>query len=494
MLGSNGNGAKRPSFAAVDFGASSGRVLTGELHDGRLWLTERARFVNQPVRLPDGLHWNLLSLFQQSLEALRSVGPLRSIGIDTWAVDYGLLDARRRLLGLPYHYRDARTDGMAAQAYARVPKADQYAIAGLQELPFNTAFQFLADDAVGALNGAEHFAMVPDLLALWFTGELTNERTNASTTGLLDARTGEWSRELISGLGLPDHLFGALVEPGELIGHTLRSHGLKSLSVHAVASHDTASAFVAAPVAGEHDAVLSSGTWSLLGLELPAPVLTPEAMAADLTNERGIDGTTRLLKNVMGLWLEQECARTWNASHAELFAAAEGVELTDELPLFDPDLPQLLQPGDMPSRIAEACVSTGQKSPRSRGDVIGAILVSLACKYRYVLDLLERTSGRDIRRIHVIGGGAQVDLLCRLTADITGREVRAGAVEATATGNILVQTRAIGELDSLAEMREIAAASTAATSYVPRSGNDAGAVYQRFLDVTGLPLPVSAGA
>ena len=481
-----------PSYAAIDFGASSGRVLTGTLGGGVRELTERARFANQPVRLPDGLHWNLLSLFDQAVAALRTAGPLRSIGIDTWGVDYGLLDDGGRLLGLPYHYRDGRSEAMVETAFSRLSREEQYASTGIQTLPFNTLFQLLADQAGPGLAAASRLAMIPDLLGLWLTGELVNERTNASTTGLLDATTGEWSRYLVGRLGLPGHLFESLVEPGTLVGTTLKHLELGRTPLHTVASHDTASAFAAAPVQDEHCAILSSGTWSLLGLELTQPVLTPEAAAADLTNERGVDGTTRLLKNVMGLWLEQECARTWKAGHEELFAAAAAIDPAAEPALFDPDLPAFIHPGDMPARIADACVALGQHSPRSRGEVVRGILFSLACKYRYVLDLLEHVSGREVHRIHVIGGGVQVGLLCQLTADVTGREVVAGPVEATAMGNILVQARATGDVASLSEMRAIAAASAHPVVYSPREPARGDDTYARVLQLTGLAQPVAA--
>jgi rhamnulokinase len=480
-----------PAFAAIDLGASTGRVLTGRLDGERMALTECRRFANRPVRLPSGLRWNLLSLFAESLEALRDAGPLRSVGVDTWGVDYALLDERGCVLGLPFHYRDGRSDAMVERAFARVSREEQYAVTGIQTLPFNTVFQLLADEGTAALRSASRLALVPDLLALWLSGELANERTNASTTGLLDAATGAWAGGLVERLGLPGPLFGELVEPGTLLGPALPEHELGPLPVHTVASHDTASAFVAAPIRDEHAAILSSGTWSLLGLELPAPVLTDAAREANLTNERGVDGTTRLLKNVMGLWLEQECARTWGLGHAEIFAAAAAAPGGGAL--FDPDDDAFLPPGDMPARIAAAGRRSGQPEPVGTGPIARAILESLACKYRLVLERLEAVSGREVRRIHVIGGGAQVELLCRLTADLTGREVLAGPVEATALGNVLVQARASGELGCLADVRRVAAASADCARYEPSPDREAAeAIYRRFLDVTGLIQPVHA--
>ena len=476
-------------YAAIDLGATSGRVVAGRLAGGRIALEDVHRFPNRPVRLPDGLHWNLLHLFAESLEGLRRAGPLRGVGIDTWGVDYALLDGRGRVLGLPFHYRDERTAGMAERAFGRVPQADLYAVTGIQTLPINTVFQLLADEGSPALAAAQGLALVPDLLASWLCGERANERTNASTTGLLDARSGEWAHELIGRLGLPARLFGALVEPGTALGPVLAHHELGAPAVSAVASHDTASAYVAAPVADEHAAILSSGTWSLLGLELPEPVLSDAARDANLTNERGLDGTTRLLKNVMGMWLLEECRRAWpDASYEELHRLAEAE--TGDAALFDPDDDVFLAPGDMPARIAAACERTGQSAPAGPGAIVRSILVSLACKYRWVLERLEAVSGRDVRRIHVIGGGARNALLCRLTADITGREVLAGPVEATALGNVLVQARAAGELGSLAELRAVAAASAEPVTVEPAAGQEA--LYGRFLDITALGTPTTA--
>jgi rhamnulokinase len=469
-------------FAAVDLGAESGRVVRGRLDGGRVELSVVHRFRNRPLRLPDGLRWNLLALFAEALDGLRRIGaPLAGVGVDTWGVDYALLDGAGRVLGLPFHYRDARTDGMVERAHARVPRAELYAVTGIQTMPINTVFQLLADEGTPALAAAERIALVPDLIALWLSGELANESTNASTTGLLDARSGRWARALIERLRLPAAPFaGEPVQAGTTLGPVLGHHGIDA-SVHAVASHDTASAFVAAPLRSPNAAILSSGTWSLLGLEIEEPVLTPQASEFNLTNERGVDGTVRLLRNVMGLWLVQECAARWDASYDELQALASAAR--PDVPLFDPDDEGLLRPGDMPARIAEACRAGGQQPPADRGEIVRSILVSLACKYRVVLDRLMRVTGRDVDIVHVIGGGARNELLCRLTADLLGRPVLAGPVEATALGNVLVQARAVGELGSLAEMRAVAAASAEPVLYEPAA--DADATLQRFLVVTG---------
>jgi rhamnulokinase len=461
-------------FAAVDLGAESGRVVRGGFDGDRVRLDVAHRFENRPVRLPDGLHWNLLSLFTEALEGLRRLD-VRGVGIDTWGVDYALLDGDGRVLGLPFHYRDARTEGAIARADELVPAAERYEITGIQTMPINTVFQLLADDRAPA---AERIALVPDLLSYWLTGELVNEITNASTTGLLDAREGTWARGLIERLGLPAAPFaGEPVEAGTTLGPILAHHEIAAV-VHAVGSHDTASAFVAAPIRSPSAAILSSGTWSLLGLELDEPVLSDRAREYNLTNERGIDGTTRLLRNVMGLWIVQECRRCWgDPSYEQLMAEAEAARA--DVPLFDPDDERFLAPGDMPARIAEACEERGRPRPEGRGETVRSALVSLACKYRLVLERLERAAGVEVEVVHVIGGGSRNELLCRLTADLLRRPVLAGPVEATALGNVLVQARAVGELGSLAEMRAVAAASADPVVYEP--SGDAEEIYERFL-------------
>ncbi len=443
-----------PAYAAVDLGAESGRVICGALHDGRVTLDVVHRFANRPVQLPDGLRWNLLALFTEALEGIGRAAAgrrLRGVGVDAWGVDYALLDRRDRVLGLPFHYRDGRTEGMVARAHARVPRAELYATTGIQTMPINTVFQLLADEGSAALAAAERIALVPDLFALWLTGEATNESTAASTTGMLDARTGGWAREIVARLGLPAAPFaGEMVEPGATIGPVLEHHREiagegAGVPVHAVAGHDTASAFAAVPLRGERAAVLSSGTWSLLGLELDEPVLDDRASAYNLTNERGIEGTIRLLRNVMGLWLLQECRRAWGTEdYGEL--ARMAAQARADVPLFDPDADGFLARGDMPARIAAACRESGQEPPEGEGETVRAIVLSLACKYRLVLERLERVTGRDVDVVHVIGGGARNELLCRLTADVLGRRVLAGPDEATAMGNVLVQARAAGEL------------------------------------------------
>jgi rhamnulokinase len=492
-------------FAAVDLGADSGRVVCGRLDArGSVSLEVVHRYANRPVRLPDGLHWNLLGLFADTLEGLARAaakGSLSGIGIDSWGCDYGLLDGSARLLGLPFHYRDERTHGMIERVHERVGHDELYSVTGIQTMPINTIFQLMAESQSTAARGAQRIALVPDLFALWLTGVLANEVTAASTTGLLDARSGAWARALIARLGLPEAPFaGELVEPGTLLGPVLEGHAdvagaATGVSVWTVAGHDTAAAFVAAPLRGPHDAVLSSGTWSLLGLEMPHPFLGADASALNLTNERGLDGTIRLLRNVMGLWLLQECRRAWAGAgtawdYEQLNALAAAAPA--DVALFDPDNDGLLAPGDMPARIAALCRAGGQEAPQTPGEVVRSILLSLACKYRLVLERLEAVTQSRIERLHVVGGGARNELLCQLTADLCAVELLAGSHEATALGNVLIQARAAGELGgTLAELREVAAASVASTSYQPAEQSRAAETYGRFLAVTGLDTPKS---
>jgi rhamnulokinase len=499
------------AFAAVDLGADSGRVVLGQLDHGSVSLEVVHRFANRPLRLPDGLHWNLLRLFADTLEGLARAAakaPLAGIGVDAWGVDYALLDHANHVLGLPFHYRDSRTQGMIDRVHERVSREELYAVTGIQTMPINTIFQLMAERDGRAAMVAERLGLVPDLFGLWLTGELANEVTAASTTGLLDARSGGWARDLISRLGFPEAPFaGDPVPPGTLLGPLLRLHhdvagAATDVPVRTVAAHDTASAFVAAPLRGPREAVLSSGTWSLLGLEVQAPFLGADAAALNLTNERGLDGTIRLLRNVMGLWLLQECRRCWQLAggpcdYDELHVLAASAR--PDVALFDPDDGALLTPGDMPAEIARLCQAGGQPPPSDRGEIVRSILLSLACKYRLVLEGLALVTRSTVDALRVVGGGVRNELLCQMTADLTGLPVFAGPEEATALGNVLVQARAAGELGgSLADLREVAAASARTACYEPADELRATETYARFLAVTGLaarePKPAAVGS
>ncbi len=496
-------------LAAIDLGAESGRVVLGRFDGERVDLEVVRRFVNAPAWFPDGLHWNLPTLFTEALDGLGNAaasGHLDGIGVDAWGCDYTLLDAGDRMLGQPFCYRDERTsDAVIARAHSRVSRAELYQRTGIQTMPINTIYQLTAEHPGGATEVAERIALVSDLFGMWLTGTLVNELTVASTTGLLEARGNRWAVDLIRRLGLPDLPFEhPAVAPGAEIGPMLARHADRAGSaggtmVRTVAGHDTASAFVAAPIGGEHAAVLSSGTWSLLGVELEEPELGPAAAACNLTNERGVGDTTRLLRNVMGLWLVQECRRTWRArgidrDYGELHALAAAAR--PDVPLFDPDDDSLLHTGDMPARIATLCAAGGQSSPSGDGELLRSILVSLACKYRMVLEQLENVTGRRIVTVHVVGGGARNQLLCQLTADVLQREVMAGPVEATGMGNVLVQALAVGELSDVVQVREVVTRSVSLRRFEPGPAGPVRDIYERFLKVTGSaaakPVPAPA--
>lgn len=453
------------TLTAIDLGASSGRVITAEVGDGRLALTEVHRFANRPVRVGGTLHWDVLGLYREILDGLRMIGTApASVGIDTWAVDYGLLDGSGALLGNPVHYRDERTAAGVERVHSRFSHERLYAVNGLQFLPFNTLYQLAAEPF---LDRAETLLLIPDLLSFWLTGERGAERTNASTTGLYDARTGSWSEELIEGLSLPRRVFPELRAPGSPAGPLLPETGLAGVPMTVVASHDTASAVAAVPAATEHFAYLSCGTWSLAGVELDEPILTEEGRAANFTNEAGVDGTIRYLRNVMGLWLLQESLRVWDAQAdlpALLGAAAALPALRS---VVDPDDPAFLPPGDMPSRIAAFCERTGQHVPRTRPEVVRCIMDSLALGHRTALRQAADLSGKKVEVVHLVGGGARNSLLCQLTADATGLPVLAGPAEATALGNLGVQARALGLVDGLADLRSLVAATQPVRRYEP---------------------------
>ena len=473
--------------AAVDLGASSGRVMAADVGPGRLDLTEAARFPNGPVRLGSTLHWDVLALYRGVLDGLGAAGaeaPLDAVGIDSWAIDFGLLDGTGALLGNPVHYRDGRTDGVPERLHATLPAADLYAVAGVQELPFNTIYQLVAAAGSPQLEAAHDLLLVPDLLAYWLTGARRAEITNASTTGLLDVRARTWSKDLITRAGIPVGLFAPLLEPGERIGelapHVLAETGLAgSVPVVAVGSHDTASAVVGVPATGERFAYISCGTWSLVGVELPAPVLSAEGRAANFSNELGIDGTVRYLRNVMGLWLLQECLRVWpGADLAVLLAEASAVPAFAAV--VDADDPAFLPPGDMPARIANACERLGEPVPQGRAATVRCILDSLALAHRRAVRAAQELSGRAVDVVHVVGGGARNALLCQLTADACGLPVVAGPVEATALGNVLVQARALGAVSGdLAALRELLVRTQELTTYEPRGAEAAWASAER---------------
>lgn len=489
-----GESSSPPALAAVDLGATSGRVVVGRLESGRLAMEQVARFPNTPVPFTEGhstegLHWNIQALYGAVEEglgaAVRSAPGLCSIGIDSWAVDYALLRGGR-MLGVPYHYRDARSARGVELVHAEADGAELFARNGLQHLDFNTVFQLAAERESGFLDLADRLLLLPDLLAYWLTGRARAEATNASTTGLLSVADRTWDTELMRRLGYSPGLFADLVRPGERIGPFTAGVAERlgadrdRVQVTAVGSHDTASAVAAVPFETPDAAYISSGTWSLVGLELDAPVLTAQARAANFTNEGGVDGWVRFLRNVSGLWLLSESVRTWRDADRRPGAAGGGADLQElldeaakverEVPVFDAADERFVPPGDMPARIRDWCGERGVRPPGSRAEVVRSILESLAAAYARTIDAAEELSGRKARTVHVVGGGSQNALLCRLTARRTGRRVVAGPVEATAIGNLLVQARAAGLVSpeaTLEDLRAIVRASFPVTVYEP---------------------------
>jgi rhamnulokinase len=439
--------------AAVDLGASGGRVIAARVSSAGVELHEVSRFPNEPVLAGGTLYWDILRLYGSVLAGLSAAASsydLASAGIDSWGVDYGLLDATGTLLGNPVHYRDARTDGVTVG----VPFPELYAVTGIQHLPFNTIYQLTAAAGSPALAAARTLLLIPDLLAYWLTGSAGAEVTNASTTALLDVASRSWATGIIKRAGMAPGLFPPLRQPGDVIGPvTADGPGLRGTPLIAVGSHDTASAVAAVPASGPRFAYISSGTWSLAGIELAAPVLSEASRTANFTNEAGIDGTIRYLRNVTGLWLLQECLRYWGSPPLEPLLTAAAAEKPLRF-VIDADDPVFLPPGDMPARIVSWLSSRGFPVPSGRAEIVRCILDSLALAYRRALLAAQSLSGQHTDVVHIVGGGSRNELLCQLTADALGLPVVAGPAEATALGNVLVQARALGAAPgTLAEMR-----------------------------------------
>jgi rhamnulokinase len=450
--------------------------MLGRFEAGVVRLEEVARFPTGPVRREDGaLHWDfgsLLTAVRAGLADAVALAPdARSIGICSWAVDYGLLDAHGALLGEPFHYRDDRTAEVIPRVHATVSPQELYRRNGLQELPFTTLYQLAAEQQTGMLDRAAAFALIPDLIGFDLTGRVVAERTNASTTGLLDVHGAGWDDELIARLGIARSLFPQLVTPGTVIG-TADDFG--GIPVTAVGSHDTASAVVGVPALDRDFAYISCGTWGLVGVELDEPVLSEASREANFTNEGGVDGRIRYLHNVMGLWLLSESIRHWELSGERVDLPAllgDAASVTEEVPVFDADDPVFLAPDDMPTRIASWFAERGIAAPRTRAAMVRSILQSLADAFASAVRSAGELSGRRVAVIHLVGGGSRNELLCQLTADRSGLPVTAGPVEATALGNVLVQARAAGIVDgTLEDLRLIVAASTTVRDYLPRPG------------------------
>jgi len=445
------------NYLAVDLGAESGRVMLGALAHGKLTLDELHRFPNEPVHLPTGLYWDSFRLFHEMIRGLTVAVRERKlhvdgIGVDTWGVDFGLLAADGSLLDCPRHYRDARTNGVPERLFEVVPREEVFAATGIQIMALNSLYQLYAMHLENspALKIAHRLLFVPDLLNYWLTGVQRSEVTIASTSQFYDSASRRFATAMLEKLGLPTRLLPDLIEPGRKLGTLLPALGLGPIPVYATAAHDTAAAVAAVPATGDDWCYISSGTWSLMGVELPAPVINEASRALNFTNEAGANGSTLLLKNIAGLWLLQECRRTW-AAEGEPFTYDELIKMAEaEGPatsLIDPDA--FSEPGDMPTRIAARCAA------RTKGQTCRVILESLAQRYREVLEGLENLTGKTVRTIHIVGGGSRNALLNRLVASATGRTVIAGPAEATAAGNILVQAAGAGEIANPSEARDI---------------------------------------
>ena len=493
--------SEKKIYLAVDLGGGSGRVLAGEFDGQQIKLHELNRFDNRPVELPDGWHWNISSLYQNILDGLKLAAKQYrnqavSVGIDTWGVDYGLLDSDGRLVAMPYQYRDSRTNGMMEKAYEKVPQKEIYEATGIQFMFFNTIFQLLSEveQRNPALGVAEDLLFMPDLLGYWLTGEKTQERSAVSTSQLYNPTIKDWDFPLIERLGLPKQLFKQICDPGDTLGK-LRSSvqdytGLKKLKVVSVGGHDTASAVAAVPSQKNSPAYLSSGTWSLMGLELAEPVISEKSFNDSFTNEIGVNGTVRFLKNICGLWLIQESRRYWldhghDYSYADMAGLASKVEPFRSL--IDPDDPRFADAGRMPEKIQDYCREKKQQVPETPGEIIRCIYESLALRYSEVWAKLPKYVNPAPDSLHIVGGGCQDKLLNQFTANALGTKVLAGPVEATGLGNIMAQMMADGVINTLAEGRAIVAESFPVEVYEPENTSAWDSVKGRFATICAQP-------
>lgn len=481
-------------FLSIDLGAGSGRVIAGITDLKTLRLEEIHRFDNPGTDLPGGSFWNIVGLYRDIVEGLRRAvekygKDIVAIGIDTWGCDFGLIDGHGRLLGMPHQYRDARHEGMPAVMHTRLSEAEIYSLTGITTEFYNSSLHLLAEEQISspALAAADKLLFIPDLLAYWLCGVQAVERTIASTSQLLDSSTGDWAWGVIEALGLPQRIFGKIVAPGTVLGpvrkEVARIIGLEGIPVVASASHDTASAVAGIPMEGDDPLWLSSGTWSIMGLERREPIRSPEAFAARCCNELGADGTVRFLKNISGLWLIQECKRQW-ALDGENLSYAEMATLAEEAPAFtafiDPDDPVFAAPGDMPEKIRAFCERSGQQVPQDKGAILRVASESLALKYRVVFERFCELSGKRFSRLHAGGGGIQNAFLAQATADALGIEVVAGPVEATSCGNLVVQMIATGHVPDLAAGRRLIRDSFEFQTYTPRDPEQWQPAYLRF--------------
>lgn len=492
-------GRKRSSsFLAFDLGAESGRCILGKVENGKLSLREISRFANGMVFILGHWHWNIFRLFEEVKRGMKvcavdeSTHP-ESIAFDTWGVDFGLLSRDGSILGLPYAYRDSRTEGAMEKFFKKIPRRRVYELTGIQFLQFNSLFQLFSmkRDNSSLLKAAGDLLFMPDLFNYLFTGEKKTEFTFATTSQLYNPRQKGWDDELFASLGVPKSIMQEVIEAGTQIGNLNqavgRETGMSEVAVIAVASHDTGSAVAAVPAQGEDWAYISSGTWSLVGIEVKKPIINDQALDLNFTNEGGIQGTFRFLKNIVGFWPLQECRRAWASKR--LYSYDELIEMAacaQPFPaLIDLDWPGFLNPPDMPEAIRQYCKKTGQRAPASEAEFVRSILESLAVKYRLTLDQLKQISPHPLRRIHVIGGGAKNRLLNQFTANATGLPVIAGPVEATSAGNIMVQALCLGKVTSFLEMREVIRNSFKLERYEPEQSSEWDSAGERFRNIVG---------
>lgn len=480
---------------AFDYGASSGRAMLGKFDGRKIQLDEVHRFSNDPVMVNGSFYWDILRLYQELKQGIikcakNGDGDIKSMGIDTWGVDYGLLDKKGRLLGNPYHYRDSRTDGIIEAAGEVVPLADIYGETGIQFMKFNTLFQLMAHKKYDPemLEQADKMLFIPDLLNYFLTGVKASEFTITSTSAMYSFKNQGWATELMQKLGIPTNILTDIIDTGKKVGNLTSSVceevGISSIPVIAVAEHDTGSAVVSVPAKNGNFAYLSSGTWSLLGLETEKPVINDTTFKLNYTNEGGINRRVRLLKNIMGLWIIQECKRHWDKTE-EVLGFGELVELAQKekpfLAFINPDDDVFYTPGNMPNKVAEYCKKTGQKVPETKGQIVRCVMESLALKYRFAIEGLKQVAGHKIDVLHIVGGGCNNKMLCQFTANAIGCEVAAGPSEATAIGNLSSQLISLGEVKNLAEARELIGKSFPLEHYEPQDVEKWNNAYEEFI-------------
>ncbi len=497
--------ATEKHYLALDLGAESGRAILGVLDNQKLEISEEHRFLTGPESLPTrysenisgqagsdcSLVWDFIRFWHEIKEGIRMAsnkGKLEAIGVDTWGVDFSLLDKNGMLISFPYHYRDSRTDGMLEEAFSRLGKKEIYDITGIQFMPLNTLYQLLAMSSGESplLEIADKFLMVPDLINYWLTGRAVAEFTESTTSQIMDARKGKWSEEIISAMNFPQHIFPEIVPPGTVLGPLRRSLseelGCEAIVV-APATHDTGAAVSAVPAEGSDFIWISSGTWSIVGMNTPEPVINEQSYRNNLTNEGGLNGTFRFSKNVMGLWVVQQCRMQWQREGRD-YSYTELTNFARKAPAMksfvDPDYSEFLKPGEMVGKVKEYCEITGQPVPETEGEVIRAVLQGLALRYRYVIENLEDVSGKKTSTIHIVGGGTKNTLLNQLTADALGRKVITGPVEATATGNLLVQAMAMGDIGNWEEGIDVIRNSFAIEEYEPSDQKPWDEAYELF--------------